>query len=437
MTASMFQAQRAMRQKYRQALKRGLFAVLDIGAWKTACFVLRHDEDMRADPLAWQGNLRLEATAVSASEGVSRGEIHDMRRAEKVIRTVIHRAQKEVGECIDHVFVTFGGGNPVSAITAGSTELGGERTREADIADALAACPLPDLGPGRQLLHAQPLHFWIDNRTGLGDPLGQTGQELGVEMHLLAIDLPVFDGVLGCVRNCDLDLCGLTAAGQAAGLGVLTEEERRLGAAVVDIGAGTADIALFFRQHMIHAASVPLGGALVTSDIAYAFDIPFAEAERLKTRFGGCIATSRDDLDEIPLGVEGEWEGERRTTTRSELIGVIAPRMAEILEAVRERLEAIEFYAMPSQRIVLTGGASQLPGLDRMAARILGDQVRLGVPIRIARLPENARGPEFAALVGLVHHVMRPSDEWWDFEGLERRGKGPVRRIVQWLASNW
>lgn len=437
MIQAMFQAQRAMRSKHRQALKRGLFAVLDIGSWKTACFVLRHDEMMRADPLAWQGNLHLEATAVSASEGIERGEIKDMRRAEKVIRTVIQRAQKEVGECIDHVFVTSGGGAPVSAITSGVTALGGERTREADVADALAACPLPDFGHGRQLLHAQPLHFWIDNRTGLRDPLGQVGQELGVDMHLVAIDLAAFDGMVGCVRNCDLDLCGLTVAGHCAGLGVLTEEERRLGAAVVDIGAGTSDIAIFFEDHMIHAASVPMGGGLVTSDIAYGLDISFCEAERLKTRQGACIATSRDDHDEITLEADERWGGERRTTTRADLIGVIVPRMEEILEAVRERLDAVEFHDLPSQRVVLTGGGSQLPGIDRLAARILGEQVRLGVPMRIARLPEQARGPEFAALVGLVHHVMRPSDEWWDFEGLERQGKGPVRRLVHWFANHW
>jgi cell division protein FtsA len=177
----------------------------------------------------------------------------------------------------------------------------------------------------------------------------------------------------------------------------------------------------------------------VTGDISQGLQIPMAHAEKIKTRFGGVIATGMDDREIIELESEtGDWHHDRRTVTRAELIGVMRPRVEEILEEVQARLEAAGFDHLPSQRIVLTGGASQIPGLDGLASRILGNQVRLGRPLRVHGLPQAATGPGFASAVGLCLFAAHPQDEWWDFEiPVERYPARSLRRAVKWFRDNW
>ena len=151
------------------------------------------------------------------------------------------------------------------------------------------------------------------------------------------------------------------------------------------------------------------------------------------------MATGMDDREMIKTdGNSGDWEHDRRQVSRSELIGIIRPRMEEILEDVRDRLDVAGFDNLPGKQIVLTGGASQIPGLDGLAARILGQHVRLGRPARVRGLPQAATGPAFSGVVGLALTAANPQDEWWDFEVPQSELVGrPVRRAVRWFRDNW
>jgi cell division protein FtsA len=190
---------------------------------------------------------------------------------------------------------------------------------------------------------------------------------------------------------------------------------------------------------MIFADSVRMGGDHVTQDISMGLGVPMAKAEWIKTMHGGVHATGMDDREMIEIGGEtGDWEHDRRTASRAELIGIMRPRVEEILEEVRVRLDAAGFDHLPSQQIVLTGGASQIPGLDLLASRILGQQVRLGRPLRVHGLPQAATGPGFASAVGLSLFAACPQDEWWDFEmPVDRHGGRSLRRAVKWFRDNW
>ena len=190
---------------------------------------------------------------------------------------------------------------------------------------------------------------------------------------------------------------------------------------------------------MIFADTVRMGGAHVTRDISQGLQIPIDDAERIKTKFGGLIATGLDDREIIELEANtGDWHHDRRTVSRAELIGVMRPRVEEILEEVRARLDAAGFEHLPSQRIVLTGGGSQIPGLDGLASRILGNQVRLGRPMRVAGLPQSAYGSAFSACVGLSLFAASPQDEWWDFDlPADRLPARSIRRAVKWFRDNW
>ncbi|MFW8594756.1 cell division protein FtsA [Cribrihabitans neustonicus] len=441
----LYQSQRAMRQIRRQALQRGVVAILDIGSSKIACLVLRFDgsaklsEDGSIGSLAGQSGFRVIGAATTRSRGVQFGEITAMQETERAIRTAVQAAQKMAGVRVDHVIACFAGANPRSYGLDAKVELQGQVVSENEVAQVLAACEVPEYGAGREVLHAQPVNFALDNRSGLADPRGQMGQTLAVDMHMLTVDAMAVQNLVRCIQRCDLELAGIASSAYAAGFSALVEDEQELGAACIDMGGGSTSISIFMKKHMIYADAVRLGGDHITSDISMGLSVPMASAERIKTMHGGVHATGADDREMIDIGGDtGDWEHDRRSASRAELIGIMRPRVEEILEEVRARLDAAGFEYLPSQQIVLTGGSSQILGLDGLASRILGQQVRLGRPLRVHGLPQSVTGPAFAAAVGLSLFAAHPQDEWWDFDmPVDRYPAGTLGRAIKWFSDNW
>jgi cell division protein FtsA len=444
MRRQLYEVQRAMRARREAALKRGVIAVLDVGTSKVACLVLQFVPDDDAEtpdgrPTLTQGAFRVIGASNTRSRGVAFGEIASMEECERAIRTAIQAAQKMASLRVDHVIVSFAGGKPRSYGCTGETEVRDGAVAERDIGHVLAACDIPDYGDGREALHALPVNFCLDARSGLVDPRGQIGKVLAVDMHLLTVASTPLRNVLHCIRRCDLELAGVVVAPYASGLSALVEDEQELGAACVDVGGGVTGISVFVRRQMIYADSVRMGGAHVTSDICQGLQVSMADAERLKTMHGGLVATGLDDREMIELpSILGDWDHDRRQISRAELIGVMRPRVEEILEEVRARLDAAGFEYLPSQRIVLTGGSAQIPGLEMVAGHILGRQCRVGKPLRVQGLPQSATGAAFATAVGLAMHVSHPQDECWDFETpADRHGARRVSRALKWFRENW
>ena len=439
----LFQAQRAMRRRRRAAFGQGVVAMLDVGTHKAACLLLRVEdrapEGEGVGPLAGQGSVEVIGAAVTRARGVRLGEIDSMPEAERAIRTVVQAAQKQAGVRVDHVVASFSGGRPESWGLTGEVPLRHGPCGVGDVARVLGETDTPDLGPGREALHAQPVNFGIDHRLQLRDPRGQTGDILRADTHLLSVDAHAVENLLTCLHRCDLEVAGLASAPYAAATSALVEDEKELGAACIDMGGGTTGVSVFLRRHMVYASTVRLGGDHVTSDVSQGLRIPHEAAEAIKCRFGGVVATGVDDRHVIPLEAEtGDWHHDRRSVTRAELIGIVRPRLEEILEEARARLNAAGFGGLPGQRIVLTGGASQLPGLDEMASRILGQQVRLGRPLRLDGLPDRHKGPGFAAVVGLCMQGAAPQDEFWDFDlSPDHAGSRSFRKVARWFRENW
>ncbi len=440
----LYESQRAMRNMRKAAMQRGVVAILDVGSSKIACLVLRFDgnEQILDDgigSLAGQSGFRVIGAATTRSRGVKFGEIAAMGETERAIRTAVQAAQKMANIRVDHVIVCFSGAEPRSSGLAGQVEVDGTMVSEQDVARVLSACDVPDFGVGREVLHAQPVNFALDHRSGLDDPRGQIGRALATDMHMLTINAQAIQNIAHCVKRCDLELAGLASSAYASGISALVEDEQELGAACIDMGGGTTGVSIFMKKHMIYADAVPMGGNHVTSDISMGLQIPMAMAERIKTFYGGVVATGMDDREMIEIsGDTGDWHHDRRQVSRAELIGIMRPRVEEILEEVRASLDAAGFDHLPSQQIVLTGAASQIPGLDGLASRILGSQVRLGRPMRVHGLPQAATGPGFASAVGLCLFAAHPQDEWWDFEiPVDKYASGGLKRAVKWFRDNW
>ncbi|MEC9197760.1 MAG: cell division protein FtsA, partial [Pseudomonadota bacterium] len=427
----LYETQRAMRAMRKAALQRGVIAILDVGSSKIACLVLRFDrtdafvEGEDIGSMAGQAGFRVVGAATTRSRGVKFGEISAMAETERAIRTAVQAAQKMANLRVDHVIACFSGARPRSYGLDGTIDMDGGQVTEQDVARVLAACEVPDYGQGREVVHAQPVNFALDHRSGLQDPRGQIGHSLSTDMHMLTVDGTAIQNLAYCIKRCDLELAGVASSAYVSGLSALIEDEQNLGAACIDLGGGSTGVSIFMRKHMIYADSVRMGGDHVTSDISMGLQVPMTTAERIKTFYGGVYATGMDDREMIDLdGATGDWEHDRRSVSRAELIGIMRPRVEEILEEVRARLDAAGFDHLPSQQIVLTGGGSQIPGLDGLTSRILGQQVRLGRPLRVHGLPQAATGPGFASAVGLCCFAAHPQDEWWDFDTPAERYPG-------------
>lgn len=440
----LYQMQRAMRNMRRAAMQRGVVAILDVGTSKVACLVLRFDGEAppREDGLgsmAGQSQFRVIGAATTQSRGVRFGEIDAIPETERAIRTAVQAAQKMADVRVDHVIACLSGARPKSYGLAGEITLAQGRASEGDVGRVLAACDVPDFGEGREVLHAHPVNFAIDHRSGLSDPRGHVGNRLAADMHLVTIDMAALQNLLYCIKRCDLELAGIASSAYVSGVAALVEDEQELGSACIDMGGGATGLSIFIKKHMIFTDAVRLGGEHVTADIAKGLRVSTANAERIKTMHGGVYATGMDDREMIEIGGDsGDWEHDRRLVSRAELIGIMRPRVEEILEETRAMLDAAGFDQLPSQQIVLTGGASLIPGLDGLAARILGQSVRLGRPLRVQGLPQAATGAAFSSAVGLCLFAAHPQDEWWDFEiPAERYPARSLRRAVRWFKDNW
>lgn len=442
MSEPLYKVQRRLSRRRLSAVKKGLIGLIDLGSDKVVCFILQFTPDLEKSfgedgttVLPRNVAFRVIGVATTRSRGLSLGEIEKIDEAQKAIRTVVQAAQKMAGVLLEDVLVSFSGGMPKSYGIVGTTDIGGRQVTERDIGAALTNSEIPDYGSAREVIHALPVNFALDDRSGLVDPRGQLGNQLTVDVHLMTIDQSVVDNVIQVVKGCDLDLAGLCFAPYLAGTSSLTEDELNLGAASVDLGAGVSGVTIFLKKQMIYGGTIRMGGSHVTRDITKAFNLSFDTAERIKNLHGGLISTGRDDRDLIEIQ---NSSGDKITVSRSELIGVIRPRVEEILEEILEQLEIAGFSKLSSKRIIFTGGASQIPGLFEIATRILDCSVRIGKPLRVQGLPHAANGPAFSAAVGLALHAGHPQDECWDFSTpFSKPGARRMNGVFKWFFENW
>ena len=443
MIEPLYKVQRKLTRRRLNAVNKGLIGLIDIGSSKIVCFILQFTPDIKVSSELTEGAslpknvaFRVVGVATTRSRGVNFGEIETMDEAQKAIRTVVQAAQKMAGVLLEDVLVSFSGGQPRSYGICGTTKLADEEVTELDIGNALMNSDIPDYGANREVIHALPVNFSIDDRTGLIDPRGHRGSELTVDLHLMTVDQSVIHNIIQAIKSCHLDLAGLSFAPYLSGISSLTEDEINLGSACVDLGAGISGVTIFLKKQMIYGGGVRMGGRHITKDISKAFSVSFDVAERIKNLHGGLISTSRDDRDLIEVESHNQ---DKITISRSELIGVIRPRVEEILEDVHEQLNVAGFSNLHNnKKVTLTGGTSQLPGLFELANKILDCPVRVGKPIRVQGLPHATNGPDFAAAVGLALHAGHPQDECWDFQvPFSRLGFKKINGIMKWFVENW
>ncbi len=440
----LLQSQRQLRQKRLAAIKRGTVALIDLGSSKVMCLVLSLTESNQVNSFSTGKvqeviSFRVIGASTTKSRGIRFGEIYEMREAESAIRTVIQRAQKMAGCLIENVFLTFSGGNYQSTLISTFIDFNQKEVSEVDIGHALSKLNLDYDDSTREIIHALPVNFSIDEKHGFMDPRGISGSKLSVDVNAISIQSNTIKNMVTCLNKCDLSLAGIALAPYMSGLSSLLEDEMQLGVVCIDLGAASSSVSIFFKKNLIFSESVRIGSQHITNDIMQAFQISFLAAERLKVLHGGLLTSTSDERETIELPENNtDLYSDRRTITKSELLGVIRPRVEEIFDSLRNVLDRSDFEFLPGQKIVLTGGGSKLANILEFTSVFLGKPARVANPMRIQGLPASAHGPEAAAVIGLALQLAKPQDEVWDFKApFEHEGDELIRRTLRWFKANW
>ena len=381
-----------------------IVAALDIGTSKVACLIARLKPSTGKETLRQRTHsVELIGIGHTRARGIKSGTVIDLREAEEAVRQAVAAAERMAGVELDSVVVSVSAGRIASELFGATVHVGGPTVNGGDIGRVLAAGTRHSLSEGRVVLHSMPIGYAVDETRGVRDPRGMLARKLGVDMHVVTVDAATVRNLMLAVEHCHLGVGAMVASPYVAGLAALADDEADLGAALVDIGAGTTTIAAFSGGHFVHADSFAVGGLHVTMDLARGLTASIADAERIKTLHGSVLSGHSDERDLVSVPSVGCDEREPpHIVSRATLIRIVKPRVEEILEMVRDRLDASPFAADPRGRVVLTGGASELTGLPELAARMLGRQVRVGRPLDIQGLPQAASGPAFAAAAGLL-----------------------------------
>ena len=411
------------------ARPRGTIGIVDIGTSKVCCFIARQEE---SEP-------HIIGIGHQVSRGVRNGVIVDIDAASQSILAAVNAAEQMAGETLTEIVVNMSGGFNASRLIKSEINLNGRDVTDSDMRRVLDQGHMIKEPAEREVIHSIPVGFSIDASRGIRDPRGMYGQKLGVNMHVVTANAGAVRNLATCIGRCHLDIAGLVVSPYAAGLASLVEDETELGVTVVDMGGGTTTIAVFFDGNRVFTEMVPVGGGHVTNDIARGLSTPLVHAERMKTLYGSAIASANDEREMITVPQVGEDDDSQANhVPKSLLVGIISPRLEETFEMVRDRLESSGFDKIAGRRVVLTGGASQLPGTRELAGLILDKQIRVGRPLRIEGLAEATGGPAFATSAGLVHFALSERAE------TPRRGRalaeepgGVFVRFGHWIRENF
>ena len=375
------------------AYRTGLVAALDVGTSKIVCVIGQ----------AESGSLKVLGSALRESAGLKAGTVTSLEQAEETIRDCVAAAENMADARIQNVLIGVNCGQPVSVTSRSVMSLDGALVSDQHLRILLADGRARAKLDGHEIIQSAPTAYVVDEARGVKNPSGMFCQRIGVAMHAVAVKPSPMQNLKLAVERCHLKVVGNLFGAYASGLSTLTEDEKQIGATVIDMGGGTTSLGVFVEGHLVHADVVPVGGFAVTNDIARMLAAPLAAAERIKTLYGAAIGEMDGGADVISVAQMGEdGDDAALRLPRSMLTRIIQARLEEIFGEVQTRLKASGFDVAAGRRAVLTGGACQLAGTRELAARILNKQVRIGRPAAFPGLAAASAGPDYATAIGLM-----------------------------------
>ena len=395
---------------------------LDVGTSKVCAIVGEVVED---------GGLDVVGIGVAESRGIRRGVIVNLEAAVESIKKAVEEAELMAGVEIDAVHLSMAGPHIKGFNSRGVIAVAGksrEITRD-DVRRAIEAAKAVSLPAGREILHVLPQDFVVDEQDGIGAPVGMTGARLEVNVHIVTSSATATQNIISCVNRAGVGVIDTVIEQIAAAEAVLTPDEKELGVALVDIGGGTTDIAIFERGSLWHTAVIGVGGDHFTSDIAVGLRMPIPDAEKLKRKCGCALSAMVDEDETMDVASVG---GRRpRVMARRILSEILQPRAEEIFHLVWDDIRRAGYEKSLNSGIVLTGGGAILEGMPEIAEQIFDLPIRRGAPSGVGGLADHVGSAAFATPVGLVVYGQRNQI----VEASRAGGVGAFSRVTTRLKS--
>lgn len=394
---------------------------LDIGTTKIAAIVGEVTPD----------GIDIIGIGTAPSKGLRKGVVINIESTVTSIKRAIEEAELMAGCDIGSVFAGIAGGHIRGFNSHGIVAAKEREVTEADIERVIDAAKAVAIPVDREVIHIIPQEFVIDDQDGIREPLGMSGVRLEAKIHIVTGAVTSAQNIVKCAQRCALNVSDIVLEQLASSLAVLSEDEKELGVALVDIGGGTTDIAIFHGGAIQHTSVIAIGGQHLTNDIAVGLRTPQDEAEAIKRRFG-CASSKMIGKDEI---IEVPSIGGRKTRVLSrQILGdILEPRVEEIFELVHREIERMKLTELLASGVVLTGGTTLLPGMVEVAEEVIGLPVRLGVPQGIGGLVDVVKSPMYATGVGLVMYGAQQADQRYFRARDENIYSKVKKRMGAWL----
>ena len=370
---------------------RDLIVGLDIGTSKIVATIAELDAE---------GNLSILGIGSQESNGLKKGMVVNIEATVSSISRAIQEAEMMTGCKVTRVYTGIAGSHIKSKDSNGMAVVKDKEVTQYDVERAIEAANATPISADDQILHTLVQEFIVDGQDGVKEPIGMDAKRLEVRVHLVTGAVTAMQNIVKCVHRCGLEVVDLVLQPLASGHAVLTDDERDVGVCLVDIGGGTTDVAIFTQGAIRHTAVISIAGDQITSDIAIALRTSTQDAEEIKIGFGVALQqlADADEMIEVP-GV-----GDRPATTlsRQTLAGFIQPRVEEIFQKVHEELIKTGYERLMRAGIVLTGGASQMPGMIELGEEFFHNTVKLGAPHYNGTLKDMVRNPRYSTAMGLL-----------------------------------
>lgn len=412
--------------------RKSYMSVLDIGTSKVCCLVLKMNADDRPEVIGM---------GYAPSKGIKNGVIVDLDKATDCIRTVLEQAEQQSERSIDKVIVNISASQMRSVQYYEEMEIDdGRQIVAADVKRLVDGSIAKHIQAGEEVLHSFPLSYVVNSEQGV-EPRGMYGPKLGVHMHVVFLPESSSRNLVAVLDRCHVSVEMKVASPYAAALAVISDEEKELGATVIDFGAGTTSFATFVGGCLVNLNEVHAGGNAITRDVAQGLSCSLSAAERLKTLSGAAFLSPRDEFERIIVPILGDDEGNNIQMPRSNLISIVIPRLEDILEQLSVRLGENPRFLMATRRLVLAGGGAGLQGVKEKTEEMLGATVRLGRPAVLKGLPSQFDSYTFSTCIGLVKYAMMRQKSilsaWQTSDGQKGQKNSRIRKVVQWLSQNF
>lgn len=368
---------------------------LDIGTTKICALVAEAQQD----------KIEIIGVGLAPSKGLRKGVVINIEATVQSIRKAVDEAEEMAGCKVQSVFAGIAGSHIRGFNSQGVVALKDKEVSKEDVERVIAAAKSIAIPIDREVIHVLPQSFVIDEQDGIKEPLGMSGVRLEANVHIVTGAITSAQNIVRCAQKCGLEVEDIVLEQLASANAVLSEDEKELGVALVDIGGGTTDIAVFSKGSIQHTSVIPIGGQHLTNDIAVGLRTPQENAEEIKKKFGTATAVliGKDEVIEVP-SIGGRPD---RILRRQILSDILEPRVQEIFELVAAAIDRGQLREHLASGVVLTGGSAMLPGVVEAAEEILGLPVRKGLPRHVGGLHHLVSHPSFATAVGLVLYGSR------------------------------